>query len=232
MKSFLTAEWKNLINITYDVDPELLQPYLPNGLSLHLIEGRAFVSLVAFEFNNIKIKGMTIPFHKNFPEINLRFYVNKNGKRGVVFIKEFVPKYFVALVANSIYSEPYKAIPMTVTTKENQQEMVVEHHLSFINKSHCISVRAAKNEWIPDSESIEHFFKEHETGFGKDKRGNTLAYMVSHPQWTVYPIIECKLVFDFASIYGEQWRFLNEQKPYNTLMAKGSQVVVYDKEIK
>lgn len=90
-KTFLTAKWKNLIYVTYDIDPEFLLPHLPKGLNLDTIDGRAFVSFVAFDFEGVRIKGIKIPFHCNFPEINLRFYVNKNGKRGVVFIKEFVP---------------------------------------------------------------------------------------------------------------------------------------------
>jgi uncharacterized protein YqjF (DUF2071 family) len=97
MKPFLTAEWRRLILLTYDVEPFLLEEYLPKGLELDLYKDRAFVSFVAFDFMETRVKGMKIPFHVNFPEVNLRFYVrhtDKKGKvrRGVVFFMVIVTK--------------------------------------------------------------------------------------------------------------------------------------------
>jgi len=112
MRAFLTAEWKNLILLTYAVEPSILEAYLPKGLELDILKGKAYVSFVAFEFLNTRVKGIPIPFHINFPEVNLRFYVKEKGgeqRRGVVFIKEIVPKTMIALVANKVYNEPYVA---------------------------------------------------------------------------------------------------------------------------
>lgn len=229
MKKFLTAEWNHLINITYAVDPEVLKPYLPKGLSLDLIQGKAFVSLVAFEFNSVRVKGMRIPFHTNFPEINLRFYVNQNGKRGVVFIKEFVPKYFVALVANKIYNEPYHSIPMKVRTKITVDQIVSEHNFHYDTSPFNVSVTASNKAYIPEAESMEHFFKEHEIGFGRDKKGNTLSYLVKHPVWEIFPVEKYSLNVNFEKVYGKNWKFLNSTEPHHVLFAKGSEVSVFDK---
>jgi len=229
MKTFLTAEWNNLIMITYAVDPKQLFPYLPKTLELDTIDGKAFVSFVAFEFNSIRVKGIKIPFHTSFPEINLRFYVKQGNKRGVVFIKEFVPKYFVALVANKIYNEPYQSIPMQAKTTLSNNEIKSEHQFKFNKHNYAVSVRAENKPYTPNENSEEHFFKEHAYGFGKDKKSNTISYQVNHPIWEIYPIIEYNLNIDFEKLYGEQWTFLNSQTPYNILFAKGSQVKVYDK---
>jgi len=230
MKIFLEAKWNHLINITYAVDPQILLPHLPSGLSLDTIDGKAFVSFVAFEFNDVKVKGFKIPFHRNFPEINLRFYVNKNGKRGVVFIKEFVPKYFVALVANKIYNEPYSAIKMNHKIEEAGSDLKVEHSF-FVNKEWFnISLIAGKKCYLPGNGSSEHFFKEHETGFGKDKKNNTLEYKVEHPVWDIYPIKTIESTICFKKIYGDKWAFLNLEKPFNVLLARGSGVKVYGKQ--
>ncbi len=229
MKAFLTASWDHLINITYALDPKLLLPYLPNGLELDKIEGKAFVSFVAFEFNNVRVKGMLLPFHSQFPEINLRFYVNKNGQRGVVFIKEFVPKFFVALVADKIYNEPYTAIPMHVQTIISASEIRTEHSFRYQKNNYSVSLTAENKPFIPANNTMEHFFKEHEIGFGKDKKGNAIEYRVEHPRWEIYPVKKYDLKVDFGKIYGDQWKFLNTQKPYNVLLAKGSAVIVFDK---
>lgn len=229
MSVFLTAEWNYLINITYAVDPKRLLPYLPKGLSLDVIDGKAFVSFVAFEFNDVKVKGFKIPFHRKFPEINLRFYVNKDGKRGVVFIKEFVPKYFVALIANKIYNEPYTAIKMNHKIEKTESDLKATHSLCVNNEWFNIVVTAENKGSVPASETIEHFFKEHEIGFGKDKQNNTLEYKVEHPVWEIYPIISIESTICFEKVYGKEWKFLNSEKPFNALLARGSEIKVYDK---
>lgn len=230
MSVFLTAEWNYLINITYAVDPKVLMPHLPKGLNLDIIDGKAFVSFVAFEFNDVNVKGFKIPFHRKFPEINLRFYVNRNGKRGVVFIKEFVPKYFVALIANKIYNEPYSAVKMNHDLQKIEKELKVSHSICINNEWHSISVIAENKPFTPSVNSTEHYFKEHEIGFGKDKKGNTLEYKVEHPVWEIYPINKIESTICFAKIYGKDWAFLDSEKPFNTLLARGSGIKVFDKE--
>src|SRR6516225_5763311 len=112
-RPFLTARWTNLVLATYAVPPELLRPRLPLGLDLDLREGQAFVSLVAFDFRDTRVLGVPWPGYRNFPEINLRFYVRRGDERGVVFLREFVPKRLVAWLARLLYNEPYLAAPMT-----------------------------------------------------------------------------------------------------------------------
>lgn len=229
MSVFLTAEWNYLINITYAIDPKVLLPYLPKGLSLDIINGKAFVSFVAFEFNDVKVKGFKIPFHRKFPEINLRFYVNREGKRGVVFIKEFVPKYFVALIANKIYNEPYFAIKMDHSIEKTEKGLNVHHSLCINKVWFNVDVKAENKSSIPAPDTTEHFFKEHEIGFGKDKNGNTLEYKVEHPIWEIYPIRNIESTICFEKVYGKEWAFLNSEKPFNVLLARGSKIKVFDK---
>ena len=38
----------------------------------------AYVSLVGFRFLNTRVLGVSIPFHRDFDEVNLRFYVRRN----------------------------------------------------------------------------------------------------------------------------------------------------------
>lgn len=230
MKVFLEAKWNHLINITYAVDPKILLPYLPKGLDLDIIDGKAFVSLVAFEFNDVKVKGIRIPFHRNFPEINLRFYVNKKGKRGVVFIKEYVPKYFVALIANKIYNEPYSAIKMKNSIQKNSEDLKVKHSFRINNEWFNIAVAAENKCYLAGKDTVEHFFKEHEIGYGKDKKSNTMEYRVEHPVWEIYPIKSVESTICFEKIYGKDWAFLDSENPYNILLAKGSAITVYDKK--
>jgi hypothetical protein len=225
---FLTAEWRNLLNITYPVAPHLLLPYLPLGVELDLQNGNAFVSLVAFDFLNTRVKGLPIPFHINFPEINLRFYVKyNNGQRAVCFIREFVPKMAIAWVANWLYNEPYKAINMHSHTAYNSQSITITHTFKVANKWQHINVCAHNESYVPDSNSTAHYFKEHDLGFGIDGKGNTLSYEVKHPVWAIYPIKNYDLSLDFGLVYGKQWAVLNNTTPLSAILAVGSAIEVY-----
>ena len=91
MKPFITSNWQRLVLLTYDVEPFLLEDYLPKGLELDVYKGRTFVSFAAFDFLDTRVKGVKIPFHVDFPEVNLRFYVKQRlsdgqVRRGVVRI--------------------------------------------------------------------------------------------------------------------------------------------------
>ena len=228
-KLFLSARWENLILATYKVSPSLLEAHLPKGLELDTIGGDAFLSIVAFDFLDTKVKGIKIPFHVNFPEINLRFYVIDRERRGVVFIKELVPGFFTALFARIIYNENYRSIPMKRNISVGDT-INLEHIINYAGKEYSISVNAENKSFMPPADSTEHFFKEHEWGFGTTKKGEPLIYRVEHPFWNVYPVKEFNHNFDFGVIYGEKWKLLNEEKPFNITFAKGSEIKVFGAE--
>src|SRR6201991_2911725 len=113
---FLQAQWKNLLMLNYEVDPEILKPYLPAYTVPDLWKDKALVSMVGFLFEDTSVLGVKWPFHINFEEVNLRFYVKhfdgKEWKRGAVFVSEIVPKTLIAVIANNLYREHYSAMPM------------------------------------------------------------------------------------------------------------------------
>lgn len=226
--SFLTAHWRHLINITYAVDPVLLLPHLPPGLELDKRNGRAFASLVAFDFLKTRLRGIPVPFHTNFPEINLRFYVRKGEERGVVFIKELVPRYCIAMVANRVYNEPYEVARMRSRSQIHAQQLQVEHVFRYKGRRHRLAVRAKVATMVPEEDSVEHFFKEHSWGFGRTHKGDLLRYRVEHPVWAIHPLTgPAEVEVDFGQLYGKEWNFLNHATPYSSLLAEGSAVRVY-----
>jgi hypothetical protein len=218
---FLTARWTHLINLTYSVEPEQLKPHLPAGLELDLWEGAAHVSLVAFDFLNTRVLGIPVPFHINFPEVNLRFYVRWQGKPAVVFIREFVPRHAIAWSARLLYNEPYRAVPMK-SAVDLSNGLTVRH--DFHGQS--IVAQASNEPYYPDEDSSDHHFKEHDLGFGIDHRGRTLAYRVEHPVWRIFPLKKVDLSVDFGRLYGTRWSFLENASPAYSLLAEGSDIKV------
>jgi hypothetical protein len=225
-RDLLTANWANLSLITYAVDPQRLQAFLPPGCEPDLRDGRAFVSLVAFDFLGTKVMGISWPWHRNFPEVNLRFYVRHGDRRGVCFTREFVPKRIVAAMARLFYNEPYRTAAMTSHTNETTEKIEVEHNLTFAGATNRIRMIGNKPAVRPDLDSVEHFFKEHSWGFGTSRSGGLLSYHVDHPTWDVWPVKSYDLDWDWKSVYGSDWAFLAGIEPYSVILACGSDVRV------
>lgn len=224
--SFLTAEWRHLCLITYAVAPARLQPLLPPGLTLDTVDGEAFVSLVAFDFLNTRVLGIPWPGYRDFPEINLRFYVREGDRRGVVFVREFVPKRLIAWIARGLYNEPYAYAPMRSAVRSHEDKIEVEHNLVVGGRTQRILVSAQHSEGIPDEASVAHFFKEHNWGYGRSRSGELVRYEVQHPVWATYPVERCDLDWDFAAAYGSEWADLGRTEPRSVVLAKGSAIRV------
>ncbi|MDR3023576.1 DUF2071 domain-containing protein [Chryseobacterium sp.] len=230
--NFLKAEWRKLAIINYEINPEILLPYLPIGTELDFYKGRCYVSLVGFMFLNTKLLGFPIPFHRNFEEVNLRFYVKKkeNGvwKRGVVFIKEIVPKPALSFVANAVYKENYHTMPMKNQIHEKEGELLIRY--SWKDKSwHSIQIMADSTPKPMEKNSEFEFITEHYFGFTK-KENITSEYEVCHPKWDCYTIKDHQLDIDFQNIYGNDFECLNHQEPVSVMLAEGSKIEVRTKK--
>jgi len=230
---FLRAEWNNLVMANYIVPQELLLPFLPYKTELNLFGGEAYVSLVGLMFLNTKVFGISVPLHENFEEVNLRFYVKYNDhgtwKKGVVFIKEIVPKRAVSFIANNVYGENYETMRMKHFHQDNGDNLSVGYEWKFNNQWNKISAIAEKRakKIIPDT--CECFFADHYWGFTKYSNTKTYYYNIEHPVWQTFKVISHDIQCDFGALYGDGFSFLNHQKPKQVLMTKGSQINIHHK---
>jgi uncharacterized protein YqjF (DUF2071 family) len=227
MRKFLTAKWQDLVMANYEVAPELLEDFVPKGATLDFHDGKCFVSLVAFMFLDTRVLGVPIPFHINFEEVNLRFYVKRETgdetRRGVVFVKEIVPRLAIATVARVFYGEPYEAWKMSHQKKENELIYVWWKR----DNAHHIKVEIGENTGVPAENSHGEFIIEHYWGYTKRGENRTDEYKVEHPKWELFDVKNQEIKCDFKTLYGERFAHLSNAKPYSVFMAKGSPVAVY-----
>lgn len=225
---FLRAEWRDLILANYAVDPSLLESRLPPGLEPDVFEGHAVCSLVGFRFLETRVLGVKWPGFVNFPEINLRFYVreSESGRRGVVFVRELVTSRFVASVARGLYNEPYSKARISDRIAENDGERRVEYRFKIGEASGGMSVVADAQAVVPPKTSPEHWFKEHQWGYGTTRRGRLLRYEVEHPVWACHRVRDWSIEVDWWRIYGEAWSAMNEARPLSVMLAQGSAISV------
>ncbi|MGD0443842.1 MAG: DUF2071 domain-containing protein [Edaphobacter sp.] len=228
--TFLTAEWRKLIMANYIVAEDVLRPYLPVGTKLDRYNGHCYVSLVGFLFQDTRLKSISIPFHRTFEEVNLRFYVQQTQstgerRRGVVFISELVPRFALSLVANAIYGENYVTVALRHRWEQDEEQRSVSYQWRHKNRWNELSVRAALHPQPIEADSAEEFFTEHYWGY--TKRGvRTSQYEVLHPRWMMYPIVQHSIDVDFGALYGSGFSALTESRPESVLLAEGSKIEV------
>lgn len=229
INTFLSAQWRKLCIANYSIDPIILQKYLPVKTELDLWKGNCYVSLVGFMFIDTKVKGCKIPFHIHFEEVNLRFYVKhfdgKDWKRGVVFIKEIVPKRMITLVANKIYGEKYETLKMRHEWNLQQQQLTVKYEWKK-DKWYSFFVNSINEKQTIEIGSEEEFITEHYWGYTKISKTKTAEYEVKHPRWEVYPVINHSINVNFEEVYGNDFLFLNQTSPVSVFLAEGSEISV------
>ena len=227
--TFLDAAWRKLILANYAVDPSLLTPHLPHGTMLDLNKGTCYLSLVGFMFQDTRVKGWKIPFHVNFEEVNLRFYVlrehENTNRRGVVFLKEIVPRHALSIVARTVYGEPYVTMPMSHTWLNSGHEWTVAYRWGKELRNR-VQVIADDTPIDIVSGSEEEFITEHYWGYTRLSACKTAEYEVTHPRWQVYHTKDYLIDVDFDGVYGAKFNFLKSEKPLSVFLAEGSAIQV------
>ena len=229
-ETFLSARWGNLIMANYEINPEVLAPYLPHGVELDFHDHKTYVSLVGFMFQKTSLFKIPIPFLGTFEEINLRFYVKRlegdTIKRGVVFINETVPYKAVAWLANKLYKEHYIAIPTKNTIESTDDSKHIRYKWKINNQWNHLGVDAdiKKEEMLPGS--IEEFIFEHYYGYTKIDAQVSQEYKVNHARWQVHKVTDYSIDCDFPAMYGNDFSFLKNQQPASVILAEGSPVTV------
>jgi uncharacterized protein len=229
---FLTAEWRYLAMLNYEVDPAILSLFVPQGTELDFWNGKAFVSLVGFLFEKTRVCGIPIPFHRNFEEVNLRFYVRRKvddgWRRGVVFIKELVPRTAIAFVARKFYNENYLTVPMSHQIKKSREEVkTVSYFWRISGDENYIKFNTRGGAQLLIEGSEQEFITEHYWGYTTQRDGSTLEYRVEHACWRVWETAAAKLHCDAAKLYGEKFRDSLSRPPSSAFLADGSEVKVY-----
>jgi uncharacterized protein YqjF (DUF2071 family) len=238
-RRFLTAQWRHLVMLNYEVDPAVLAPYVPRGLMLDSFAGRYYASVVGFLFDQTRLFGWSVPLHRRFPEVNLRFYVRRpmegGDRRGVMFVKELVPRMAVACVARWFYRENYRIVPMRWSAGRNGHahghangsQSLTEYTWRFGRRWNSLRASVVGEPTPPIAGSLEQFIVEHYWGYGRASDGSALEFRVEHPPWRVWRTGETELRCDGATLYGQPWGRILSHPADSALVAEGSAVTVY-----
>jgi len=246
--AFLTARWRHLVMLNYAVDPELLAARVPAGTVLDTSEGSHWVSVVGFLFLDTRLKGVPVPFHTDFEELNLRFYVRREVpdetrgqpvRRGVVFVRELVPKPAIALVARLAYNEAYSAVPMNhAIERPGGPRDRLDPLQPGDTVRYGFRLRGSEPEWGEVSATVDgpsaslepgshaEFIAKHYWGYARQRDGGTVEYEVTHPPWEAHPVGAHALSGDLETLYGSELGAALSRPADSAFVAVGSEISV------
>jgi uncharacterized protein len=217
--------------LNYRVEPELLVPFVPRGTELDLWNGEAYASVVGFLFANTRVLGVPVPLHRTFEEINLRFYVRRTlggeTRRAVTFIREIVPRRAIAVVARTIYNEPYTTRSMRHHIRATQEETVADYEWKGALEWTGVHMSATGAPSPIRAGSEEEFIAEHAWGYTCQRDGGTIEYEVRHPRWKIWPARTARLAGVTTDVYPQQFARIFSREPDSAFLADGSAVTVH-----
>ena len=231
---FLRARWRFVAILNYDVERSALAALVPRGTELDEWRGHTYLSVVGFLFQGTRVLGLPIPFHRDFEEVNLRFYVRRKTdegwRRAVVFVKEMVPRTAIAMVARALYNENYVAVPMSHDFKRaldgSKRIESVSYRWTLAGRQNRLSLSVGCDPGPLVSGSREEFIAEHYWGYSVQRDGGTCEYQVKHPPWRVAPAIHAELDCDVDRVYGDALGQFLRARPVSAFLAEGSEVTV------
>jgi uncharacterized protein YqjF (DUF2071 family) len=234
VRPFLTANWRYLAMLNFVVDPKIVAPLVPPGTELDFENGETLLSVVGFLFLDTRLLGLPIPLHRDFEEVNLRFYVRKKSadtwRRGVVFVRELVPRRAIALVARAFYGENYLALPMKHEIEHVDPKLKVEYSWQRGCKWESLKMSASGEPQAIAAGSHAEFITEHYWGYTRVRAGCS-EYRVEHPRWKIWNANDFEFRGDTAALYGPQFVETLSAPPRSAFIAEGSPITIEGRSI-
>jgi uncharacterized protein YqjF (DUF2071 family) len=229
---FLSTEWRDLLMLNYEIDPALLQPFVPRGTELDFFEGTTYVSLVGLRFARTKLFGLIpVPFHSDFDEVNLRIYVRRREgdeiRRGVMFIREIVSLPAVTLLARLAYAENYRTLPLCHSINLTDSGGSIEYRCELNRQRFRLHGQTEGNPSLAAEGSLEQFISEHYWGYSRHRDGGSLEYHVAHERWRIWHASDAAFEGDGAALYGSHFGSILSRPPRSAFISDGSAILVY-----
>lgn len=209
-------EWNDAIFLHWKVDLALLRKLVHKDIEIDLFEGEAWVSLVAFDMENIKLKKFpAFPPVSNFHEINIRTYVKHEHKTGVYFLSLEASKKLSTYIAKTISELPYRYSKMS--REENYYKSAnIQYQDRFelnfkVGKEKTNKTKLDK--WLTERYAL---FQEGKTCINE--------FEIHHPEWPIFDV-----TIEDSTIHYPRYERLMIGEPMLTHYSPGVQVLAWDK---
>lgn len=177
----MQQEWHDLLFLHWEIDPAALRSLIPPSLEIDTFNGQAWLAVVPFSMRGVSPRHCPKPrFISDFPEINVRTYVIKDGKPGVWFFSLDVPHRLPVWLARAFFHLPYFKAQMSVQTTGN----TTRYQSQYRDRSFKATYSPVES-FTPEPGSFEDWSTERYCLYAADQLGRTYRAEVQHPKWSL-----------------------------------------------
>lgn len=182
-RAVMTQRWCDVTFAHWPVDPAAVRAVLPPGLEPDLHDGRAWVSLVGFTMDSLRLTGLPpIPTTSRFPEFNVRTYVMGPDGPGVWFCSLDVPHWLPVLVARTGFALPYDKGTVGVLDTEDRVGWYVQRQWP----ERCTGELVVRSTGVPVADDpLAVFLTARWRLYARTRGGVVLTAPVHHEPWSL-----------------------------------------------
>ena len=182
----MRQSWLDLLFAHWPVPRSVLRPHVPPELELQEFDGTSWIGLVPFRMQGVTARFMpSLPWLSAFPELNVRLYVEAEGKPGVWFLSLDATQPLAVWAARRFFHLPYFRAEMSLTVAASEvcyRSRRRDSELSFCGRYRPTGEAA---ESLPGS--LAHFLTERYCLYAKAPDGTLLRNEVHHLPWPLQP---------------------------------------------
>ncbi len=182
--------WSELLFAHWPVDPDILIPLLPNGLTLDTRNGQAWVGVVPFLMSDVALRCCPpLPKLSRFLELNVRTYVTNNGKPGVWFFSLDAANRIAVRTARATFNLPYMDARMSL---KKDDFGVIEYQSERTHRGEPPATFDASYQAIGETfhaqpETLEYWLTARYCLYSADRAGHLYRGEIDHEPWTLSP---------------------------------------------
>jgi uncharacterized protein len=186
----MSQRWNDLLFAHWPIRASEVAPLLPDGLEIDVFQGSAWIGIVPFWMDKIRLRGLPpIPGARETPELNLRTYVRdtRTGTAGVYFLSLDVANLVGVVVGRSIFHLPYYWAQMSLKPRGEREfsfysrRLLSRRPVQFAARYRGLGPTHKLVQTRPGT--IEYFLTERYCLFTRDALGRLLRADIHHSPW-------------------------------------------------
>ena len=186
----MTQRWNDLLLAHWPVPAADIAPRLPEGLEPDVFQGTAWLGVVPFWLDRIKVRGLpNIPGMRSFPDLNVRTYVRDEhtGAQGMYFFSLDASNLLAVALAHTLFHLPYHWAEMRLDQR-SEREFAFYSRRRFSDQPVIFKARyrgLGPTHKLADarSGSLEYFLMERSSLFTRNRAGQAVRSSLHHVPW-------------------------------------------------
>ncbi len=180
----MRQSWHDLLFAHWPVPARALRALVPPSLAIQEFDGTSWVGVVPFRMSGVMVRPLPdLPGVSAFPELNLRLYVERDGKPGVWFVSLDATNALAVWAARRFFDLPYFRADMTTRPVDDGER------IHYVCRRRDAGVRF-EGTYGPTSDvhraqpgTIEHFLTERYCLYAQTRDGGIRRTNIHHRPW-------------------------------------------------